>query len=84
MTFDRITENNSFQHCVLNQNEIENPNMIDGNSENLYAKVAPFIKKNIFEKITDDHLSCYSTYKCYNLIFYGESTKMRKNITKSS
>ena len=54
------------------------------NTENLYAKLAPFIKNHIFEKLTVDHLPCYSIYKRKNLIFYGETTKKRKNITNLS
>ena len=73
-----------FQHTLDGDNDIENSNLKDNNTENLYAKLAPFIKTHIFEKLTVDHLPCYSIYKRKNLIFYGETTKKRKNITNLS
>ena len=64
-----------FQNIVDADNEIENSNLKDNNTEYLYAKLASFIKTHIFfEKLTVDHLPCYSIYKRKNLIFYGETT----------
>ena len=84
VTYDRDTKKIHFQNTLDRDDDIENSNLKDNNTENLYAKLAPFIKTHIFEKLTVDHLPCYSIYKRKNLIFYGETTKKRKNITNLS
>ena len=58
--------------------------MIDGNSEHLFAKLVPFMNKYIFANFTDNYVSCDSTHKCNNLYFYGETTKIRKNVLNLS
>ena len=84
VTYDRDLTKIHFQNTLNGCDEIENSNLKDDNTENLYAKLAPFMKNHSFEKLTEDHLSSYSIYKGKNLIFYGETTKKSKNITNLS
>ena len=51
-----------FINTLDGDNDIENTNLRDNNTENLYAKLAPFIKTHIFEKLTVNHLPYYSSY----------------------
>ena len=74
VTYDIDFTKIHFQNTLDGDNDIENSNLKDSNAENLYAKLAHFIKTHIFEKLTVYHLPCYSIYKRKNLIFYGETT----------
>ena len=64
-----------FQNTLDDDDDIENSNLNDNNTENLYAKLAPFIKNHIFEKLTVDDLPCYSSYKRKNLIFMAKQLR---------
>ena len=61
--YDRDSKKVNFQNTLDCDDDIEISNMEDNNAENLYAKVAPFIKKYIYDKLVMvDHLPCNSIH----------------------
>ena len=52
VTYDGGSAKTQLQNTLVGVDDIENSNLKNNDIENIYAKLSPFIKNNIFEKLT--------------------------------